>query len=409
MKPSLRFIHCADLHLDSPFQGFYDLPDSILTHVRESTFEAFHHVIDKAIEHKVDFVLFAGDIFDQDGRSLRAQIRFKKGLEKLNEKGIHAYVSFGNHDHLDGSFFPVTYPQNVHIFNRETVDTLPFYKGEEKVAQIHGFSYEKRAVRDSKIDEYPTPSKDVYHIGMLHGSIASNTDHDVYAPFRLEELVSKGYDYWALGHIHKKEVLHEEPHVVYSGNIQGRHRNESGDRGCYLVELKETATELTFVPTHTIRFESITINVDACESLDEVEEKVASWKEDARTSSPRTFYTLYLEGKLSNSIINKEVMNELQSIWNEQEEGETNWIWVHKLNWSQVPTWDRDQLMEGSHFVGELVRDLSSISSIQEDVRELTRHTQARKFIDSFSQDEQDEIKKQAEELLLTALMKEER
>jgi len=408
MKEGIKFIHCADLHLDSPFQGFFDLPEEMLAQVRDSTFQAFERVIQQAIHHEVDFVLIVGDLFDQDGRSLKAQVRLRKGFEKLHEQGINVYLSHGNHDHLGGSFYSIEYPENVHIFNGEAVTSFPFYKMEEKRAEIYGFSYEQRAVTEPKAEEFTPSSEDVFHIGMLHGSLATNTDHDVYAPFRIEDLYQRGLDYWALGHIHKRQQLSDEPPILYSGNIQGRHRNESGEKGCYLVELTETGHTLQFLPTHMIRFETHSFDIEDCETLVDVEKKMYDWKEGLRKESSPVLLHLKFNGPLPSSDDQApDIIEELRQIWNEQEEGQKDWIWIYKLSGSQEKGVDRGQLAQGSHFVGELLRSLEETEDIDGDIRDLTQHHSLRKYIQGFSEEEKDEIVKSAEDLLLRELVKE--
>ncbi|QHE51331.1 DNA repair exonuclease [Pontibacillus sp. HMF3514] len=411
MKETIKFIHSADLHLDSPFQGFFDLPEEMLAQVRDSTFQAFDRLIQQAIQHEVDFVLIVGDLFDQDGRSLKAQVRLRKAFEKLHEYGIDVFLSHGNHDHLGGSFYSVEFPDNVHIFNEETVTSIPYYKGEEKCAEIYGFSYEKRAVTEPKAEEFIPSSEDVYHIGMLHGSLATNTDHDVYAPFRIEDLYSRGLDYWALGHIHKRQQLSEYPPILYSGNIQGRHRNEDGEKGCNLVELTETGHSLQFLPTGMIRFETRSIDVNGCETLKELEQKLYDWKEELRKESAPVLLHLTLKGDIpSGGEEAPDIKEELRQIWNEQEEGQENWIWIHKLNVMKDKGMERNQLAQGSHFVGELLRtmeEVEEVEEVEEDLRELTQHHALRKYVQGFSEEEKEEITKHAEDLLLRELLKE--
>lgn len=408
MKDRITFIHCADLHLDSPFQGFFDLQEDMLKEVRDSTFQSFERVIDQAIQQRVDFVLIVGDVFDQDGRSLKAQVRLRKGFEKLNEYGIEVFLSHGNHDHLGGSFYSIEFPDNVHIFSGENVTSFPFYKDGEKLAEIYGFSYEQKAVTQPKGVEFTPSSEDVFHIGMLHGSLASNTDHDVYAPFRIEELIERGMDYWALGHIHKRQLLSEDPPLVYSGNIQGRHRNEAGEKGCYHVELTPYSHTLTFLPTQVIRFETRTKDIENTETLLDLEQKIGEWKETLREEHAPVLLHLQVDGAFpSSEVHDPHTIEELRQIWNEQEGERKDWVWIHKLSWSKDQEEKRGQLAQGSHFVGELLRTLEGTDQIEEDVRELTHHHALRKYVHGFSEEEKDEIIKSAEDLLLRELVKE--
>ncbi|MCD5324952.1 MULTISPECIES: metallophosphoesterase family protein [Pontibacillus] len=409
MKPTLRFIHCADLHLDSPFKGIGSgLAGRLYQEVVESTFQAFERVISHAVENKVDFVLMVGDLFDQDGRSLKAQIRLKNGFQTLHKAGINVFVSHGNHDHTGGSFYPVEYPENVTIFKEESVSVVPFYKNGEHVANIEGFSYPERAVYEEKVGEYKRSEEDVFHIGMLHGSIATNTDHDVYAPFRLGQLNEVGLDYWALGHIHKRQILQDDPPVVYPGNIQGRHQNESGEKGCYLIELGEGDTTLTFLATSAIRF--MDVSFDSVHSSIELYEQVEHWKEKNRNTLAPVLVKVVVEGSNMEGAREREALRDLIDIWNEAEEEESSWIWIQSLVTETKPTWDREELKEGSHFIADLIRHIDSKKQeVDQIVSELTSHKQGRKYIGSFTEEEKKEIVRDAETYLLTSLLEKER
>lgn len=256
---SIRFIHTADLHLDSPFKGITGLPPARLNELRDSTFKAFDRLIDYAVETRPDFLLIVGDLYDGEDRSLRAQLKFQIAMERLQEAGIPVFVSYGNHDHLGGSWTRFELPPNVHEFTDEVGEAALSVRGQEVV--IHGFSYPQRHVREEMISGFPIAAgKETIHIGLLHGSQAGNESHAVYSPFTVGELQSRRYDYWALGHIHLRQQLSESPPIIYPGNIQGRHRHEQGEKGFYEVELSKSDTKMTFVPTNVIRFASLEVH-----------------------------------------------------------------------------------------------------------------------------------------------------
>ncbi|VDG98822.1 exonuclease subunit SbcD [Lysinibacillus sphaericus] len=256
----IRFLHTADLHLDSPFKGITDMPISRLTELRESTFAAYEKLIQYAEKSNPDFVLIVGDIYDGEDRSLRAQMRFVKGLERLQQASIPVFISYGNHDHLGGRWTRFEIPDNVTVFGPEVETSELIVRGQR--IRIHGFSYKERHIKEAMIGHYPKANRELgtIDIGMLHGSIAGEETHAVYAPFTKEALIEKGYQYWALGHIHKRQLLHNEPPIVYPGNLQGRHRNEQGVKGFYEVELEENVASLTFVPTSVLVFDEIEID-----------------------------------------------------------------------------------------------------------------------------------------------------
>lgn len=249
---AIRFFHTADLHLESPFKGSYQLPSNLVNELRKSTFQAFAELVQYAIDEKPDFIVIVGDIYDGENRSLTAQFHFQQQLEKLNKAQIPVVISYGNHDHLSGNWTRLTLPTNVFEFTEEVSTNTLNIRGQ--LVHIHGFSYAQRHVKQSMIASYPQKKDEAIHIGMLHGSVDSDSEHAVYAPFSVAELVEKGYDYWALGHIHKRQILHEEPPIIYPGNIQGRHRKESGDKGFYDVTLSKEHVEYTFEKTTQILY-----------------------------------------------------------------------------------------------------------------------------------------------------------
>ena len=190
MLSTIRFIHTADLHLDSPFKGMTGLPPARLNELRESTFTAFNRLIDYAVETSPDFILIVGDVYDGEDRSLRAQRKFQEGMEKLHETGISVYITYGNHDHLSGNWTRFELPPNVYEFSGEVNEVSLTVRGLDVV--LHGFSYPKRHVQEEMISRYPVASADgSIHIGLLHGSLAGDDAHSVYSPFTISELQSK--------------------------------------------------------------------------------------------------------------------------------------------------------------------------------------------------------------------------
>lgn len=254
----IRFLHTADLHLDTPFKGMTHFPTDQLAQLKESTFRAFSNFVEYAVQTKPDFIVIVGDIYDGEDRSLRAQLKFQEGMKILQKAQIPVYLLYGNHDHLKGNWTRFDLPENVHVFKGAVEKKLLRVRGE--AVHLYGFSYPERHVRETMIDFYPVAKNDEFHIGLLHGSIDGDESHAVYAPFTKTALLSKRYDYWALGHIHKRQHLHTEPPIIYPGNIQGRHRNERGLKGFYEVTLSKEKTDLAFIPTSAIVFDNVSVS-----------------------------------------------------------------------------------------------------------------------------------------------------
>ncbi|MFS0671916.1 metallophosphoesterase family protein [Ornithinibacillus sp. 179-J 7C1 HS] len=406
LEKKISFIHAADLHLDSPFNGLSDINQELFQEIRKSTFTALQNLVDTAIKKKVDFVLLVGDLFDNEKQSLKAQISLRNAFEELQRHHIEVYLSYGNHDFIEGNIYPITYPENVHVFPDEQVHTFIYEKDNNPLAQIYGFSYERRSLTDNKVKEFKNVNPHIpYHIAMLHGSIESNTEHDTYAPFRLGDLIEKDMDYWALGHIHKREILKENPYIVYPGNTQGRNRKEIGAKGCYYVELMEGNETLEFIPLHAILYSQVTVDITNCEAIHQVEQVIIEQLKDIDAGSPQLLDMKIYSNK--NNIFewkNDNLIEDLLEIINESLSQQKNWIYIfrHTIEFTGSHT----DSYKGEHFLGEMTLNLDDFSPA-DHLTELYHHKVVRKFLDGLSLEDEERIKKEAYELVLHELMKE--
>lgn len=409
MKQSIRFLHSADLHLDSPYAGMQGLPESILNDVKESTLIAFNRLIDLAINEQVDFVLFVGDLFDQQSTSIKSVLTLKKGLQKLADHHIKAYLSFGNHDYGIGEKIDLTFPDNTYVFHTEDVTALPFEKNGEVAAYVYGFSYERQKLKKKKVKEYELIHPEAFQIATLHGSLQSNTEHDTYAPFRLEELKNIPADYWALGHIHTREVLSKDPYIVYPGNIQGRHINEAGERGCYIVDLDRNDTQIKFHPLQTIQFEEKSIQDVEIEGVDQLEEVLSKAKDDWRVPDQKYIIRLHLalKGDQHASLTDPNALNELIELINEEEETEKDWVWIQDIKLHYEVQYDREALKDSNQFIGEVLHLIDTDTDTEDYLDMLRNKTLVKKHVDPFTEETLQEIKKEAEQLIVQALVKE--
>jgi DNA repair protein SbcD/Mre11 len=282
-----RFVHAADLHLDSPFAGLSGIPAGVREALRQSGFEALNRLVELAVRVQADFVLIAGDVYDSADRSLRAQVRFLNALKVLAERGISAFVVHGNHDPADGKAAALDWPETVHVFPAGELRCIPVVlPGRGHVADVSGISYPTAAVRENYALRFKreSPGEDVYQIGLLHANVDGAADHEDYAPCTLKELAAGGMDYWALGHVHTRQVLHEEPYVVYPGNIQGRSVRETGAKGCYVVDVDEAGhTALTFHSLDAVRWMRTSSSIAGLRTEQELKDRMEVELEAART------------------------------------------------------------------------------------------------------------------------------
>ncbi len=229
-----RFIHAADIHLDSPMRGLTRYEGAPVEEIREASRRALENLIQLALKEGVSFVVLSGDVFDGDWRDYNTGLFFVSQMARLNQAGVRVFLAAGNHDAVSPISRSLRMPGNVHVFSTRTCESAHM---EKLGAVIHGRGFPGRAVEESWIPSYPEPVRDAFNIGVLHTSLAGYSGHDTYAPCTMDALVGKGYDYWALGHVHHGEVLCTAPHIVFPGNIQGRHIRETGPKGCMLVSV----------------------------------------------------------------------------------------------------------------------------------------------------------------------------
>lgn len=363
MNQVVQFIHGADLHLDSPFIGLKTLPDFLWEKIYQSTFTALTNLVNHAIDKQVDFVMLAGDIYDSDDRSVKAQAFLKAEMERLNQAEIPVFICHGNHDYIENSGLHLKMPENVELFS-ETVETKWLTtKNGERIA-VSSFSYNSRWMRKRMITEYPKKHETAdFHIGMLHGfSEGLETSHGHYAPFTINELKSKGYDYWALGHIHTRQVLEIQPPILYAGNTQGRSSKETGIKGCELVTLTLGDSSIETLETQDIQWETLEISLAKRSTLDDVYRKIKETIEIKEGSQKNYLLTIELvdtKDLLPNvlkKIIQGELLEALQQI-----SATEPFIWVNQLKIKKRATEDTTEKMfimeEWLHGIEELSKE----------------------------------------------------
>ena len=231
-----KFLHAADIHLDSALRGLDSYPGAPVEEIRGATRRAFDRLIELAIEERVAFVLIAGDLYDGDWKDYNTGLYFNKCMARLNAVGIRVFLIAGNHDAASQISRQLRPPENVTLFSSREPQTEIL---DELGVAIHAQGFAQRVVTDDLSLAYPQADPGYFNIGMLHTCLDGKPGHEPYAPCRVDGLRSKGYDYWALGHVHQREIVSEAPWIVFPGNIQGRHIRESGAKGCTLVHVEE--------------------------------------------------------------------------------------------------------------------------------------------------------------------------
>lgn len=267
MRP-VRFIHTADIHLDSPLRGLSAYQDAPAERLRGATREAFSRLISTAIDGRVDFVVIAGDLYDGDWPDFNTGLFFCAEMGRLHRAGIPAFVLFGNHDAQSHMTRALRLPDNVRRFSTNACEV---HRLEDLRVALHGRSFHVRDTTDNLVTGYGPPLRDYFNIGVLHTALEGHREHASYAPCTLQELHAKGYDYWALGHVHEHRIWTGPSTVCFPGNLQGRSIRETGRRGAVMVTVDEDRTpsvERLFVDV--LRWEHLEVDVSACESVEAV-------------------------------------------------------------------------------------------------------------------------------------------
>lgn len=398
MQKEVSFIHVADLHLDSPFKGMSNVPDSLFEELRKSTFQSFENIVQVAIQKQVDFILLVGDLFEHEKQSLRAQVFLRDCFEKLRANQIQVYLSYGNHDYISGNKHRLTFPENVHVFPNENVQAIPFEKNGIHLANIYGFSYENRVILDNKSHEFQLQNLSVpFHIGMLHGSLNGIEGHDPYAPFLISDLKSNHFNYWALGHIHQRQVISENPHIIYPGNIQGRHRNEANEKGCYYVQLTESGTKAEFIPTQHILFQHVTFDIAAFQTMEEIHHALKHLLEQYKEY--HHFIQLDIVGSAEqNDWEQEKILAEMIELWNEEQVNQEVFTFVYRYDISYRSS---AGIQMTDLFMQEVELALQDEAMYTELVQSLMRHRQLGPHL---SELEMAEIREKAKQVLLQSL-----
>ncbi|WP_338661303.1 DNA repair exonuclease [Pararoseomonas sp. SCSIO 73927] len=230
---SFRFIHAADLHLDSPLRGLG--ADAPASRIRQATRDALTNLVDLAIRERVDFVVVAGDLYDGDWPDFRTGQALVAAFARLTRARIRIVAIRGNHDAESVLTRSLSLPEGATLLRADRPDTVEWPEFE---VVLHGQSFQTRDVQQNLAQGYPAPAANRFNIGLLHTAATGRPGHQSYAPCTVEQLAAHGYDYWALGHIHAREEVLQDPWIVFPGNLQGRHVNEAGAKGASLVTVR---------------------------------------------------------------------------------------------------------------------------------------------------------------------------
>lgn len=255
----MQFIHVADLHIGATFAGIRQPTGAVAEKLLNAPGIGLEKVVQDAITNQVDFVILAGDLFATPQPDQQSLLRLRTAMLALDEANIPVFAGTGNHDFGLYDKLQALLPTNVHLFANQG-ETFEFNTRNHESVAVSGFSYDQRHLTTSMLPVFPERLAVDYHIGVYHGERSGTSGQ--YAPFTVPDMLAKKYDYWALGHIHQRSLLHERPFIVYAGNLQGYHEKEVGAKGYQLVTLVDGVLTPQFVAIAPVEWVRAEIEAD---------------------------------------------------------------------------------------------------------------------------------------------------
>jgi len=376
----MKFIHTADIHLDSPLSGLAAYQDAPAELLRTVTRDAFTRLVDVAIEEAVDFMVIAGDLYDGNWKDYNTGHFFCREMGRLNKAGIAVYLLYGNHDAESEMTKKLSLPANVHSFDSRKASS---FRIEALKVALHGRSYKEAATLDNLASSYPVPMAGWLNIGVLHTALGGYAAHANYAPCTLAELVAKGYQYWALGHVHEHAILQKDPWVVFPGNLQGRHIRETGARGAVLVSADEAGIQsVERLLVDVLRWHRVEVDASSAATLSEVTRLAGQAFERLLADTPSHIYVsvrVSIQGQTSahgelfglERQLREDILGQAAALGMHR-------LWVEKVCLETEPATGASQRAERSDAIADLQslladapNDTALLASLLDDLRPL--------------------------------------
>lgn len=368
----MKFIHAADIHLDSALRGLERYEGAPVDEIRNATRRAFDNLIELAITEAVDFVLLAGDLYDGDWKDYNTGSYFVERMGRLREAGIRVYMVAGNHDAASQITKHLRVPDNVHLFGTRSPERVVL---DDLAVAIHGQGFANRAVTDDLSQAYAQGDPQLFNIGLLHTCLDGKPGHEPYAPCSIDGLRSKGYQYWALGHVHAREVVCRDPWIIFPGNIQGRHVRETGPKGCTLVTVDAgNLVAATHCDLDVLRWTRCDVNVAGSGTADDVYEQVRQALQhelDAAEGRPVAARLMLYGASAAHPNLHAGLdywIQEYRALANSLSGAG---VWLEKISIRTQPTVSLDEILSRDDALGGLLRSIRDIELDEAALAEL--------------------------------------
>jgi DNA repair exonuclease SbcCD nuclease subunit len=369
----IKFLHAADIHLDSPLRGLEKYEGAPAERMRAATRRALENLVELALAEDVDFVLIAGDIYDGDWDDFNTGLFLCNRLDELGRAGIEVFLVSGNHDAASRITRSLTWPDNVHSFSTAAPETLV---REDLGVAVHGQGYDNPAVQDNLAAGFPPACPGLFNIGLLHTSLAGYQQHEPYAPCSVQDLVDRGYDYWALGHVHERTLVREhEPVILFPGNTQGRHARETGPRGCTLVRVEEGGTvHAEHRDLDAARWEHVQVDAEGAAAPEDVLERFGEALESpldavgSRLLACRVRVAGVCPAHAALLRERERWQNEIRALATRRSAGRA---WVEKVQLATRPEVDENALKQDGGAIGDLLAYLDLVEQDDDLLKDL--------------------------------------
>ncbi|BEP28558.1 metallophosphoesterase family protein [Helicovermis profundi] len=304
----IKILHIADVHFGNNFLNKNEELSNLLILGIEKSFKK---AVDFSINNNIDLLIIAGDLFDSKDIAYRIKQFVLSEFERLEKHKINIAYALGNHDCVlyQDDYFIKNLPSNVIVFDSEKVKKVTLNSIDNTPYEIIGIGHSKEIVKENLIRNFPVKHNDIVTIGIAHCNVYSANGigkEEKYLPTSFKDLEIKNYDYWALGHMHKRDKLSER--IIYSGSLQGLSIKEIGSKGGTFITIGENNFEENAIEFAEIiwREEKITVD-ESINSIDSLRNFVSEYFINLDIKS-NEIIRLIVDGecKLKRNLISKE-------------------------------------------------------------------------------------------------------